>query len=84
MRHAGFWVSNVLLYVLFVGATVSLLLGFLVAAGDAMIWRGLDFPIGWRQAARFMAWALLGYGTGWLLYSSLRGLFPSPGDRARG
>jgi hypothetical protein len=76
MRQIGLVVSNLTLYALFVGATVSLMLGLLVAAGHAVIWRGLDFPIGLRQAAQFGGWAAMGYGLGWLLYSRLRGLFP--------
>ena len=84
MRHAGLLVMNGLLYALFVGATVSLLLSLLVAAGHAVVWRGLDFPIGWPQAAQFGAWAVVGYGSGWLLYFAVRGRFPIREQRARG
>jgi len=76
MRQIGLVTLNLMLYALFVGATVSLMLGLLVAAGHAVIWRGLDFPIGLRHAAQFGGWAALGYGFGWLLYAGLRGLFP--------
>lgn len=77
MRRAGFVAANVVLYALFVGATVCLLLAFLVAAGNAVVWRGLDFPVGLRQAVQFIGWAAMGYGAGWLLYAGLRGLFPA-------
>lgn len=77
MRQAGLILSNVVLHALFVTATVCLLLALLVAAGHVVVWRGLDFPVGLRQAGQFGGWALVGYGAGWLIYAGLRGLFPA-------
>ena len=76
MRRAGLVLSTALLHALFVTATVCLLLALLVAAGHVVVWRGLDFPIGMRQAVKFAGWALVGDGAGGLLYAGLRGLFP--------
>ena len=83
MRQIGLVTLHFTLYTIFVGATVSLMLGLLVAAGHVVIWRGLDFPIGLRHAAQFAGWAALGYGFGWLLYAGLRGLFPVPAGSTR-
>lgn len=77
MRRAGLLLSNVLLHTLFVAATVCLLLALLVAAGHVVVWRGLDFPVGLRQAGQFAGGALVAYGAGGLLYAVLRRLFPA-------
>jgi hypothetical protein len=64
MRTFGIATANVLLYVLFVGATVCVLLGVLLAGLQIVVWPGLAFPVGGLQIALLFAAAAAAVGLG--------------------
>jgi hypothetical protein len=70
MRTLGAAATNVLLYLLFVSATVCLLLAAILTVLRVIVWSGLEFPVGARQVGLLLgvaaATTLLGFGLyGW-------------------
>jgi hypothetical protein len=64
MRTFGIATANVFLYVLFVGATVCVLLGVLLAGLRVVVWPGLAFPIGGLEIGLLFGAAAAAVGIG--------------------
>jgi hypothetical protein len=64
MRTFGIATANVLLYALFVGATVCVLLGVLLAGLRMVVWPGLAFPVGGLQVLLLFGAAAAAVGIG--------------------
>lgn len=69
MRKLGIATAQFFIYLLFVLATVGVLLSGLLMIAWVFVWRGLAFPVGLREIAFLWGAALVAFALGLTVYA---------------